>query len=162
MIFKDKFDQLKLPAADLTLILNVNSTLSMAIGLINGPLLRQFGYRKISIIAAILFAGGLMLTAVSNSIFSILLAYSVITGLWQQHTTHSKHTWLFIFKYYFFFVFIVFQLLATGSAIPHFHWHWLRFSQIAWTKHRALQWLWLALDRLSIRHWWIGCYICTE
>lgn len=80
LIFKDKFDQLKLPAADLTLILNVNSTLSMAIGLINGPLLRHFGYRKISIIAAILFAGGLMLTAISNSIFSILLAYSVITG----------------------------------------------------------------------------------
>lgn len=80
MIFKDKFDQLKLPAADLTLILNMNSTLSMAIGLINGPLLRHFGYRKISIIAAILFAGGLMLTAIADSTFAILLSYGVITG----------------------------------------------------------------------------------
>lgn len=52
----------------------------MAIGLFNGPLLRHFGYRKISIIAAVLFAGGLMLTAVSNNMFSILLAYSVIAG----------------------------------------------------------------------------------
>lgn len=80
LIFKDKFDQLKMPASNLTLILNVNSTLSMALGLINGPLLRHFGYRKISIVAAILFASGLMLTALANSISTILLTYSVITG----------------------------------------------------------------------------------
>lgn len=80
-----------MPAADLTLVLNVNSTLSMAIGLINGPLLRHFGYRKISIIAAILFAGGLMLTALADSIFGILLSYSVITGQYEQQKLLIAH-----------------------------------------------------------------------
>lgn len=71
---------MKIPAADLTLIININSALSMALGLINGPLLRNFGYRKISIIAAILFSSGLMLTALTDSVLGIIITYGVITG----------------------------------------------------------------------------------
>lgn len=80
MIFKDKFDEMQVPAADLTFIININSALSMAVGLINGPLLRHFGYRKISIVAALLFSIGLMLTALTDSIFGIIITYGVITG----------------------------------------------------------------------------------
>lgn len=69
-----------MPAADLTLIININSALSMSLGLINGPLLRYFGYRKISIVAALLFSGGLMLTACTDSILGIIITYGVITG----------------------------------------------------------------------------------
>lgn len=69
-----------MPAADLTLIININSALSMALGLINGPLLRNFGYRKISIVAAILFSVGLMLTALTDSVLGIIITYGVITG----------------------------------------------------------------------------------
>lgn len=71
---------MKMPAADLTFIINTNSALSMVIGLINGPLLRHFGYRKISIVAAILFSIGLMLTALTDSVFGIVITYGVITG----------------------------------------------------------------------------------
>lgn len=80
LIFKDKFADMKVPAADLTLIININSALSMALGLINGPLLRHFGYRTISIIAAILFSVGLMLTALTDSVLGIMITYGVITG----------------------------------------------------------------------------------
>lgn len=69
-----------MPAADLTLIININSALSMSLGLINGPLLRHFGYRKISVIAAILFSMGLMLTALTDSILGFIITYGVITG----------------------------------------------------------------------------------
>lgn len=80
LIFKDKFAEMKMPATDLTLIINVNSALSMSLGLINGPLLRCFGYRKISVIASIVFSAGLILTAVSDSIFAFIVNYGIITG----------------------------------------------------------------------------------
>lgn len=80
LIFKDKFAEMKMPAADLTLIININSALSMALGLINGPLLRYFGYRRISIVAALLFSVGLMLTALTDTIFGLIISYGVITG----------------------------------------------------------------------------------
>lgn len=76
---------MKIPAADLTFIVNTNSALSMAIGLINGPLLRYFGYRKISIVAAILFSLGLMFTALTDSVFGIFITYGVITGCSHYH-----------------------------------------------------------------------------
>lgn len=71
---------MKMPAADLTLIININSALSMALGLINGPLLRYFGYRKISVVAAILFSVGLMLTALTDTVLGLIISYGVITG----------------------------------------------------------------------------------
>lgn len=72
---------MQMPAADLTLIINVNSALSMSLGLINGPLLRAFGYRKISVIAAIVFSLGLIFTAFSDSMPSLIINYGIITGL---------------------------------------------------------------------------------
>lgn len=81
LIFKEKFAEMQMPAADLTLIINVNSALSMSLGLINGPLLRAFGYRKISVIAAIVFSLGLIFTAFSDSMPSLIINYGIITGL---------------------------------------------------------------------------------
>lgn len=83
-----------MPAADLTLIINTNSALSMSLGLINGPLLRHFGYRKISVIAALLFSVGLMLTALSDSIFGFIMSYGVITGNKAFFIYNTEHTCL--------------------------------------------------------------------
>lgn len=69
-----------MPAADLTLIININSALSMSLGFINGPLLRRFGYRSISVIAAVLFSLGLILTAMVDSVIGFIITYGVITG----------------------------------------------------------------------------------
>lgn len=80
LIFKDKFEQMRMPAADLTLIININSALSMSLGFINGPLLRRFGYRSISVIAAVLFSLGLILTAMVDSVIGFIITYGVITG----------------------------------------------------------------------------------
>lgn len=93
LIFKDKFDEMKIPAADLTLIININSALSMALGLINGPLLRYFGYRKISVVAAILFSMGLMLTALTDSVLGIIITYGVITGC--VHISITTHVFAY-------------------------------------------------------------------
>lgn len=52
----------------------------MALGLINGPLLRHYGFRKISIVAALLFSIGLMLTALTDTVLGLIITYGVITG----------------------------------------------------------------------------------
>lgn len=69
-----------MPAADLTFIINTNSALSMSLGFFNGPLLRTFGYRKISVVASILFSLGLILTSMVNTVFGFVITYGLITG----------------------------------------------------------------------------------
>lgn len=80
LIFKDKFEHMQMSAADLALIINTNSALSMSLGFVNGPVLRRFGYRKISILAALLFSLGLILTAMVDSVMGFIITYGVITG----------------------------------------------------------------------------------
>lgn len=80
LIFKDKFAEMNVPAADLTLIININSAFAMSLGFINGPLLRAYGYRKISVIGSLFFAVGMILTSTANSIFDFIITYGLITG----------------------------------------------------------------------------------
>lgn len=80
LLFKDKFEKMNAPAADLTLIININSAFAMSLGFINGPLLRSYGYRKISVIGGAFFAIGMMLTATADSIFDFIITYGLITG----------------------------------------------------------------------------------
>lgn len=80
LIFKDKFQEMDVPAADLTLIININSAFAMSLGFINGPLLRAYGYRKISVVGGAFFAIGVMLTSSANSILDFIVTYGLITG----------------------------------------------------------------------------------
>lgn len=47
LMFKDKFNELGLSATDTTLIINLNSVVGMAMGIVIGPMLKIFGYRKV-------------------------------------------------------------------------------------------------------------------
>lgn len=71
---------MEMPAADITMIMNINSAFGMSMGLINGPLLRNFGYRKVGIMAGILFSIGMMATSFANSFGAFVLTYGIITG----------------------------------------------------------------------------------
>lgn len=71
---------MNVPAADLTLIINVNSAFAMSLGFINGPLLRNYGYRKVSVVAAVFFAVGLTMTAFATSVVDFIVTYGLITG----------------------------------------------------------------------------------
>jgi len=79
LIFKDKFESLNMSALDAALILNLNSALGMTLGLINGALLKCFGYRKIAVLGSLLFSGGLIATSWANSFRHFLITYSIIT-----------------------------------------------------------------------------------
>lgn len=49
-------------------------------GLITGPLLKYFGYRKIGIIAGLMFATGITTTAFATTITHFIATYSLMAG----------------------------------------------------------------------------------
>lgn len=79
LIFKDKFVDMNMSATDVTIIINLNSAFGMTLGLVNGPLLRNFGYRKIAIVAGIFFSFGFFLTSWANSFTHFFITYCFIT-----------------------------------------------------------------------------------
>lgn len=46
-MFKDKFNEIGLSATDTTVIINLNSIVGMAMGIVIGPMLKILGYRKV-------------------------------------------------------------------------------------------------------------------
>jgi len=81
LIFKDFFNTLNLTATDTSVIINVNLAFGMILGLINGPLLKIFGYRKVAMTGSILFAVGVTLTAFANSFTLIIICYGILTSI---------------------------------------------------------------------------------
>ncbi|XP_012279758.1 uncharacterized protein LOC105699394 [Orussus abietinus] len=81
LLFKDTFVDLKLSATNAAVIINVNSAFGMALGLINGPLLRQFGYRKISVIGSLFYGVGIILTSFATSFVHFIIVYGIMASL---------------------------------------------------------------------------------
>lgn len=68
-----------LNATDIAVIINTNSAFGMTMGLVNGTLLKQYGYRKISVIGGALISGGMVLTSFANSFKHFFISYGIIT-----------------------------------------------------------------------------------
>lgn len=78
MVFKDSFTALGMTATDTSVIINVNFAFGMILGLINAPLLKKFGYRKIAMIGSIMYTTGIILTAFANSFYPIIVSYGIL------------------------------------------------------------------------------------
>ncbi|KAG5332235.1 MOT9 protein, partial [Acromyrmex heyeri] len=74
LIFKESFAKLNLTATDTSIIINVNLAFGMILGLINGPLLKIYGYRKVAMVGSILYAIGITLTAFANTFTLIMIS----------------------------------------------------------------------------------------
>jgi len=81
LLFKGRFDALGITGTDASVIINVNSAFGMILGLFNGFLLRTFGYRKISMVAALINTSGVILTSFANSFVFFLVAYGIISSV---------------------------------------------------------------------------------
>ncbi|XP_011862365.1 PREDICTED: uncharacterized protein LOC105558992 [Vollenhovia emeryi] len=81
LIFKDSFVAMNLSATDTSVIINVNLAFGMILGLINGPLLKIFGYRTVAMTGSIMFALGVTLTAFANSFTLIIICYGILTSV---------------------------------------------------------------------------------
>lgn len=80
LIFKDKLAAMNLSASDISFVINVNSAFSMSMGLVSGALQRNFGYRKIGIVAGIAFSIGIILCSFTSSFISFVLTYGLLAG----------------------------------------------------------------------------------
>ncbi|XP_066583477.1 uncharacterized protein [Prorops nasuta] len=81
LVFKDKFSRLGLTATDVTIIININMAFGMILGLINGPLLRKYGYRKIAVFGSFIYTSGVTLTAFANTFALIIVTYGIMASL---------------------------------------------------------------------------------
>jgi len=81
LLYKGRLDALEITGTDASVIINVNSAFGMILGLFNGFLLRSFGYRKISIAAALINTSGVILTSCANSFAFFLVAYGIISSV---------------------------------------------------------------------------------
>ncbi|XP_037028597.1 monocarboxylate transporter 13-like isoform X1 [Bradysia coprophila] len=80
LIFKDKLSGMGMPVKDISTITSTNSACSMLIGVVNGPLLKNFGYRKVALTAGLMFTTGIALTAFANNFCQFILSYSILTA----------------------------------------------------------------------------------
>ncbi|EAT41288.1 AAEL007047-PA, partial [Aedes aegypti] len=81
LIFKDTFKQINISATDASLIINLASAVGMTFGLFNGPLLRNFGFRKVATLGGCMFSIGLMFTSSAETFFHFILTYSIMASL---------------------------------------------------------------------------------
>ncbi|XP_058831885.1 uncharacterized protein LOC131694780 [Topomyia yanbarensis] len=81
LIFKDTFKEIHISATDASLIINLASAVGMTFGLFNGPLLRNFGFRKVAALGGSMFSLGLMLTSGAQTFAHFIITYSIIASL---------------------------------------------------------------------------------
>ncbi|XP_047347862.1 uncharacterized protein LOC124948380 isoform X2 [Vespa velutina] len=81
LIFKDLFPLLNINGTQSSTIISTNSAFGMILGLINGPLLRYFGYRKVAIAGSLLYSIGIILTTFSRTFTLIMITYGVIASV---------------------------------------------------------------------------------
>lgn len=81
LLFRERFETLEISGTDASVIINVNSAFGMILGLLNGFLLRSFGYRKISIVGAVINSIGVILTSQADSFGFFLATYGIISSV---------------------------------------------------------------------------------
>ncbi|XP_076765840.1 uncharacterized protein LOC143432822 [Xylocopa sonorina] len=91
LVFKDTFPSFGFSATEGTIILNVNLAFGMILGLLYGPLLRIFGYRKVAIAGSTIYSAGLVMTSFSRSFTLLLISYSILVscGSWMATSAFS-------------------------------------------------------------------------
>lgn len=81
LVFKDLFPLLNINATQSSTIISTNMAFGMILGLINGPLLRNFGYRKVAIVGSLLYSIGIILTTFSTTFTLIMITYGLIASV---------------------------------------------------------------------------------
>lgn len=80
LIFTERFLSLGIAATQTSLILHLNGTVTCSLGLISGPMMRRFTFRKVAIIGSLTIAAGIYMTAFAVSVPSIIMTYCFVVG----------------------------------------------------------------------------------
>ncbi|XP_023016001.2 monocarboxylate transporter 9 isoform X1 [Leptinotarsa decemlineata] len=81
LVLLGSFEHLNLSATQGSFIINLNSGFGMLAGLMNGPLINKFGYRKMSLIGAFFMSAGIFLLTFTESMTGFILAYGLMASI---------------------------------------------------------------------------------
>lgn len=81
LIFKDSIAEFNLSATDISVLINMNSSFGMLLGMINGVLLKTYGYKKAAMAGSILYTVGIMSTAFAKSFSFLIICYGMLTSI---------------------------------------------------------------------------------
>ncbi|RZF34268.1 hypothetical protein LSTR_LSTR010242 [Laodelphax striatellus] len=81
LMFRDIFAVLGMSQTDVSIIININSAAGMLFGLMNGPILKTFGFRKTACTGAVITFLGNLLTSRATSFFDFIFYYGIVTSI---------------------------------------------------------------------------------
>ncbi|KAJ8727111.1 hypothetical protein PYW08_015508 [Mythimna loreyi] len=70
-----------LTATQVTFVIVLNHSIGMLLSFFGGPLLKNFGYRKVAIVGAIFISSGLMIMSAATDFWQFILSYSIICSM---------------------------------------------------------------------------------
>lgn len=82
LIFKERFSDLGITATQTSLILHLNGTITCSLGLISGPMMRRFAFRKVACFGGLTVVLGICAAAFAMSLPSLIVTYCIIIGRW--------------------------------------------------------------------------------
>lgn len=85
LIHKEKFQSIGISVTDATVITNINAAFGMILGLANGRLIRNYGYRKVAISGAVMYAFGVIGTAFATTFSEFIFFYGMICCMYISY-----------------------------------------------------------------------------
>lgn len=80
LIFRERFFSLGITATQTSLIVHLNGTITCSLGLISGPMMKRFTFRKVAFLGGFIVIVGICAAAYAISLPSIILTYCIIVG----------------------------------------------------------------------------------
>ncbi|XP_076636506.1 monocarboxylate transporter 9-like [Colletes latitarsis] len=80
LIFSERFLSLGISATQTSFILHLNGTIACSLGLISGPMMKRFTFRKVAFLGGLTVAVGICMTAFAVAVPSIIVTYCIIVG----------------------------------------------------------------------------------
>lgn len=81
LIFRERFFSLGITATQTSLIVHLNGTITCSLGLISGPMMKRFTFRKVAFLGGFIVIVGICAAAYAISLPSIILTYCIIVGI---------------------------------------------------------------------------------
>ncbi|KAL1122712.1 hypothetical protein AAG570_003039 [Ranatra chinensis] len=80
LLFRNIFIELEMSTTDISMIINVNSSFGFLLGMMNGPLLKTFGYRKVGMFGTVLMFVGILMTSRATSFAEFIIFYGLMNS----------------------------------------------------------------------------------
>ncbi|PBC27540.1 Monocarboxylate transporter [Apis cerana cerana] len=81
LIFRERFFSLGITATQTSLIVHLNGTITCSLGLISGPMMKRFTFRKVAFLGGFIVIVGICAAAYAISLPSIIITYCIIVGI---------------------------------------------------------------------------------